>query len=126
MQQFPASASDALRAQDLGGQYPPAGCFMKPCCLVIALTVRRELGVPEAGSGRGQTKQRANFVAVPETSVYEDHCIPPWQDNVRVAWDTLHVQPETKARTPKSLADQEFRRGVPSPDAGHERRGLLR
>lgn len=53
--------------------------------LSIALHVLRKLGVPELNSTLRCVGKPASFVAVPVATVYEDHRLVFWENDVRPA-----------------------------------------
>ena len=58
-------------------------------------------------------------VPMPKTSVHEDHGPVLWQDNIRLAEQTLRMQPESKPHRMKASPYHEFGLGVLAPDPGH-------
>ena len=58
-------------------------------------------------------------MAMPETPVHEDARAIFLQDDVRCAWQTLHIDAKAVPMCEKKLPHQHLRLGVPASDACH-------
>lgn len=56
---------------------------------------------------------------MPETAVYEDNRVVPWQHNVRRSREIAPVEAETVAHPVQGRADPLFGPGILAPDPGH-------
>ena len=56
---------------------------------------------------------------MPETTVYEDNCVKPAENNVRLASQIFSVDHEAITSPVQCTPDQKFRLRVRSPDSCH-------
>jgi hypothetical protein len=82
----------------------------------IAFPVSAELFEPEIGTSRGQAKERAPLVVVPEATVHEDDRPPARQHDIWPARQLRTVEPIAEPLVPQKLADLHFGPRVLGPD----------
>jgi hypothetical protein len=82
----------------------------------IAFPVSAELFEPEIGTSRGQAKERAIIVVVPEATVHENNCAPARQHDIRPARQLRTVEPVAEALMPQKLPNLHFGPRVLAPD----------
>lgn len=82
----------------------------------IAFPVPAELFEPEIGTSRGQAKERASLVVVPEATVHEDNRSPARQYDIWPARQLRTMEPVAEALVPQKLADLHFGPRVLAPD----------
>ena len=87
--------------------------------LLVTPLVGSELCQPELLARRWRVCEFAAGVPVPVAPVNEDAGSEARQDNVRLAGQVGHIQPEPEARTVDDTADQTFRPGILRADPLH-------
>jgi len=97
-------------------QDTPSGLFQKIRLHRIPLTVAIQFRGPEFGSCFWQAEIPAPFMSMPETTVDENDCPEPGQNDVRPPRHARHMEPITKAPSMQASSDQHFRPRVFAPD----------
>ncbi len=87
--------------------------------LLVVRDVPRKLVGPKCPVALGSRGSLAALVPVPETPMDEDHRPMPRQNDVGLAGEILHMQPEPVPRAVEQAADQPLRDGVLAPDPRH-------
>ena len=122
IQSFPEAGEDVVRVLELAfphHQHLPTQAAQLAQVLSVVRDIPREFVGPEFPVGLGDGGHFAVPVPVPETAVDKDHSMIFGQDNVRLAGEVLHVEPEAVARAVKQAADGPLRAGVLAPDLRH-------
>src|SRR5260221_7414716 len=80
--------------------------------------VARDLRLPELLTGLGPFEKMA-VVAVPETSVGKQNGVASGKNHIRLSWQCTVMQPETKACTMQTAAQEQLRLRIRAPDTSH-------
>ena len=97
---------------------PPASLLQGLVVALVYFLVAVDFGFPELGPGRRPFKQVA-VVAVPEAAVRLNYRPVLRKNQIRLAGQILHMQPETVPQAVQSLAQKQFGFGVFTSDARH-------
>ncbi len=62
---------------------------------------------------------------MPETTVYKNDLLAPWQNDVGLSWKIRPVQTETVAHCMEQSADCQLRAGVSAFDRAHDAAAVL-
>lgn len=67
----------------------------------------------------------ATFMAVPETTMYENELLAPYKHNVGIAWKVFPVKPVAVAIGMKTLSDGDFGSGIFAAYSTHDAAALF-
>lgn len=84
----------------------------------VIVDIPADFGAPELLSRRWPAKQRA-VVAVPETSVHQNHCSVLRQYNVGATGKSVNVQTKAEACAVKAATDRQLGAGVLGANSSH-------
>lgn len=90
-----------------------------PPRLSVPLPVACDLRHPEVGVALGHPVVAAAFVAMPETTIYEDRSGVLRKVDVRRTWQAAYRGPVTQALVPQQVAHEDLRSSIPTPDRSH-------
>ena len=97
----------------------PAAAAEAAQVLAVVRDIPREFLRPEFPVGLGGGGDFTVLVPVPETAVDEDDGAVFGQDDVGLAGEVLHLEPEAVAGAVQQTADLPLRAGVLAPDLRH-------